>query len=541
MSQTSPTDRASNTSFALPGTQTAASQAAGPNADSSRPSTASFARTEAYSNLDGPVHGRQGADINSGFESRRPSADSSVQTPSRAFGVHSILNPQTEPEGQPLAAATSSQSHAGFPQGPPEESPRVRKRTDLRSSAQEHSQSGSARVGRRVLTPKSPAVRAASLGARRNPTFHSTIQPLQPFSGSTGRNYTAESGPYRTSEIPPLPSLAIATGPNLPSIAPLEPGTQTRSAPAPGNSPRGLESVVTHTADRALPGQPTYSRIEQPSPLFRYGPGQPLSQPSPAHRGFPPSGPGGYGHETHLHGPHEGYQAGQTSMNLTLDTDQGPLVLPVELDLQQASRVADEKRKRNAGASARFRARRKEKEKEASQTISGLQQEMRDLIEERDFYLSERDHFRELAARHGANPQLLQRPPSPRQRRLAATAAAASAGPAPTSGASSEPQFGSEDSYREYHDRESSSQRRRTGDYQPIFVAASTQSPSQPGYSGFPPQPPMPLPPPPTTTSSSYAASRSLPPGPAAPSITRSRSYDPFHRDPYDRTWPSGR
>ncbi|KAL6250424.1 hypothetical protein RBB50_002726 [Rhinocladiella similis] len=540
MSQTSPTDRASNTSFALPGTRLTASQVAVASADSPRPSTASVARTEAYGNYEGSVHGRQGADINTGVESRRPSADSSVQTPSRAFGVHSILNPQTEPEGQPVSAAASSQSHLGILQGPSEASPRVRKRTDPRSPPQGPSQPGSARVGRRVLTPKSPAVRAASLGARRNPTFHSTIQPLQPFSGSTGRTYTAEPGPYRTSEIPPLPSLAIATGPNVPNIAPFEAGNQARSAPAPGNSPRGLESANTHTVDRAFSGQTTYSRIEQPSPIFHYGPGQQLSQPPPAHRGLPPSGLAGYGHETHLHGPHEGYQAGSTSMNLTLDTDQGPLVLPVELDLQQASKVADEKRKRNAGASARFRARRKEKEKEASQTISGLQQEMRDLIEERDFYLSERDHFREIAARHVANPQLLQRPPSPRQRRLVAAAAAASAGPAPTSGASSEPQFSSEDSYREHHERESSTQRRRTGDYQPIFVGAQTQSPSQPAYTGFPPQPPMPLPALPTTTGA-YAASRSLPPGPPAPSITRSQSYDPFHRDHYERTWPSGR
>ncbi|KAJ9627595.1 hypothetical protein H2204_009634 [Knufia peltigerae] len=539
MSQTSPTDRASNTSFALPGTQIAASQAAGPNADSSRPSTASVARTEAFGSYESSVYGRQGADINPGFESRRPSADSSVQTPSRAFGVHSILNPQTEPEGPPLVPATSSQSHLSILQGPSEVSPRVRKRTDPRSPPQDQSQPGSTRVGRRVLTPKSPAVRAASLGARRNPTFHSTIQPLQPFSGSTGRTYTAEPGPYRTSEIPPLPSLAIATGPNLPNIAPFESGNQARSAPAPGNSPRGLESTITHTADRAFSGQSTYPRIEQPSPIFRYGPGQQLSQPSPVRRGFQPSGPGGYALENHLHGPHEGYQPGQTSMNLTLDTDQGPLVLPVELDLQQASRVADEKRKRNAGASARFRARRKEKEKEASQTISGLQEELRDLIEERDFYLSERDHFREIAARHVANPQLLQRPPSPRQRRMAVAAA----GPAPTSGASSEPQFSSEDSYREYHERESSiSQRRRTGDYQPIFVGAQTQSPSQPPYTGFPPQPPVPLPQLPATTNGAYAPPRSLPPGPPAPSLTRSQSYDPFRRgDHHERTWPSGR
>ena len=536
MSRTSPTDRAPNTSSGFPGTYVPAAQTSGPGGDSSRPSTASVARTEAHGSYEGTSYGRQAADFNTGDGSRRPSAESTIQTPSRVFGMHNILNPQTEPEGQPLGVTSIGQPQMSTIPGPSEASPRIRKRTDLRSPPQEHSQSSRARIGRRVLTPRSPAVRAASLGARRNPTFHSTIQPLQPFPGP-GRTYTAEPGPFRSSEIPPLPSLAIATGPNVPNLAPLEPSSQTRSAPVPGSPPQGSEPSMTHPADRPGPGQPTYPRYEQPSPMFRYGPGQPLSQPSSAHRGLPPGVLGGFGNEHQMHGPHEGYQLGPTSMNLTLDTDQGPMVLPVELDLQQASRVADEKRKRNAGASDRFRGRRKEKEKEASHTISGLQQELRDLMEDRDYYLAERDYFRDLAARHGASTQLLQRPPSPRQRR---PAVAASVGPAPTSGASSDPQFSSEESYREHHEAASSAQRRRTGDYQPAFLATQTQSPALSTYSaGFPPQPPMPLPPP--TTTGPYAPARSLPPGPPAPSITRSQSYDPFRRDPYDRTWSSGR
>ncbi|KAK7932937.1 hypothetical protein LTR80_011556 [Exophiala xenobiotica] len=339
-------------------------------------------------------------------------------------------------------------------------------RTDLRSPPPDHSQSSRARIGRRVLT-LIPGVRAASLGARRNPTFHFTIQPLQPFPGPC-RTYTAEPGPFRASEIPPLPSLAIATGPNVPNPAPLEPNIQTRSAPVPGSPPHGPEPLMTHPSDRPGPGpgQTTYPR------------------------GLPPGVLGGFGHEHQMHGPHEGYQLGPTSMNLTLDTNQGPMVLAVELDLQQASRVADEKRKRNAGASARFRARRKEKEKEASHTISGLQQELRDLMGDRDFYLAERDYFRELAARHGSATQLLQRPPSPRHRRPAR---------APTSVAGSYAQLSSEESYREYHETGPSAQRRRTGGYQQPYMGSQTESPTLSAYSaGFPPQPPMSLPPPAT-------------------------------------------
>ncbi|KAK5306785.1 hypothetical protein LTR99_002477 [Exophiala xenobiotica] len=530
MSRTSPTDRAPNTSSGFPGTHLPAAQTSGPGGDSSRPSTASVARTEARGSYDGTIYGRQAADFNTVVGSRRPSAESTIQTPSRAFGVHSILNPQTEPEGRPLGVSSIGQPRMSIVPGPSEASPRIRKRTDLRSPPPEHSQSSRARIGRRVLTPRSPAVRAASLGARRNPSFHSTIQPLQPFPGS-GRTYTAEPGPSQSSEIPPLPSLAIATGPNVPNRPPLEPNSQTRSAPVPGSPPHGSEPLMTYPADRPGPGQATYPRYEQPSPMYRYGPGPALSQPSSAHRSLPPGVLGGFGHEHQMHGPHEGYQLGPTSMNLTLDTDQGPMVLPVELDLQQASRVADEKRKRNAGASARFRARRKEKEREASTTISGMQQELRDMMEDRDFYLAERDYFRELAARQGSSMQLLQRPPSPRHRRPAR---------APTSVAGSDPQLSSEESYREHHEAGPSVQRRRTGDYQQSYMGTQTQSPALSAYSaGFPPQPPMPLPPPVTT--GPYAPARSLPPGPPAPSITRSQSFDPFRRDPYDRTWSSGR
>jgi hypothetical protein len=93
-----------------------------------------------------------------------------------------------------------------------------------------------------------------------------------------------------------------------------------------------------------------------------------------------------------------------------LETDQAPIVVPVELDLQQASKMADEKRKRNAEASARFRARRSEKEKEASQTISTLEQELQELREERDFYRNERNYIRDFATRHVEYSYLLDRP-----------------------------------------------------------------------------------------------------------------------------------
>ncbi|RMZ75873.1 hypothetical protein DV737_g5081, partial [Chaetothyriales sp. CBS 132003] len=142
----------------------------------------------------------------------------------------------------------------------------------------------------------------------------------------------------------------------------------------------------------------TYPPPEQVSPAFRYNTAPPARQQSHGSRFRLGSLSGEFGSEGYSHGQSDTYHIGQTGYQMTLETDQGPLIVPVELDLQQASKVADEKRKRNAGASARFRARRKEKEKEASQKISDLQQELREMKQERDFYRNERDFFRDFTA-----------------------------------------------------------------------------------------------------------------------------------------------
>ncbi|KAI9759492.1 MAG: hypothetical protein M1840_003263 [Geoglossum simile] len=90
--------------------------------------------------------------------------------------------------------------------------------------------------------------------------------------------------------------------------------------------------------------------------------------------------------------------------------------IPVPVDIHCASKQADERRERNAGASARFRARRKEKELEASHTIAKLEQQIRDLTEERDFYRAERDYFRSVLYSGPQQGQPQPRPLSPRLR-----------------------------------------------------------------------------------------------------------------------------
>lgn len=94
---------------------------------------------------------------------------------------------------------------------------------------------------------------------------------------------------------------------------------------------------------------------------------------------------------------------------MTMDT--GSELLHVPLDMQSASKVADEKRKRNATASYRFRQRRKEKERETTKKFSELEQKIRKLEEERDYY-------RDIAARTSGQAPLLPQPSSLGQMRL---------------------------------------------------------------------------------------------------------------------------
>jgi len=109
--------------------------------------------------------------------------------------------------------------------------------------------------------------------------------------------------------------------------------------------------------------------------------------------------------------------SGQSSIQImTIKSQQGHHV-QIPVDVQAASKVADEKRKRNAGASARFRARRKEKERVASLSISRLEQQLRQATEDVEYYRAERDFFRVIVFQQPGAERHYARPPSPRLRR----------------------------------------------------------------------------------------------------------------------------
>lgn len=162
--------------------------------------------------------------------------------------------------------------------------------------------------------------------------------------------------------------------------------------------------------------------------------------------------------------------SGQSTIQMmTIKSQQGHHV-QIPVDVQAASKVADEKRKRNAGASARFRARRKEKEREASMSIARLEQQLREAIEDMDYYRNERDHFKSIVFQQPGAERHYARPPSPRLRRLSV---APSIAPSSVGGGSGSSYSGYEDDNPAESDR---NVRRRTSSYHPASGPPPTQS-----------------------------------------------------------------
>ena len=222
-------------------------------------------------------------------------------------------------------------------------------------------------------------------------------------SGTLSEKTTGSTGSMK-SQVPALP------------FARSFPRHQLNQEPAhsqPQNCKRE-EALKPALPQLALPGD---SPGTQYSPYGQISPIEPIMAPSPAFtcqpqssfsNSFPSSGPSSimlqeaFGTE------------GQYRM-MTLETKNGPP--QVSVDMQAASKFANEKRKRNATASHRFRQRRKEKERGTSQHISKLEQQIREIKEDREFYRGERDYFRNVATRAPSLARLPPRPLSPRQTR----------------------------------------------------------------------------------------------------------------------------
>ena len=362
----------------------------------------------------------------------------------RLAGVPSILNPSQpeEPSQNRRRKASDLESQSSsVPSLPPIATATQSSRpasTFTGHSPAVHYATPTERAPRRILTPRSPSLhRAASLGQlnQSSGTISAQIHlfPTSPYS----RTYTIEPG---TSGAPPLPTPPAINRTGYGYTAPTSTEAARRASGGTSRA-RGLSPSASPSTSYS-----SYSQLDQTSPAAQYVatslPAMPTSQstardpamggPLPtiaasSHFGMERQRPAGI--PISSSGGQSVYQM------MTLETTSGTVQLPV--DVQAASRVADEKRRRNAGASARFRQRRKEKEREASTTISKLEQQVKELGEDADFYRRERDIFQGILSTIPGCERHLQRPPSPRLRRssilsLPGSSGTSVGGPPPT-------------------------------------------------------------------------------------------------------------
>jgi hypothetical protein len=246
---------------------------------------------------------------------------------------------------------------------------------------------------RRILTPKSPLMhRAASLG-QLPPTVMTNLNaaPGSRPGSPQSRTYSAEPG---VAGVPPMPTPSAVIRQSY--------GLHTQISPVLyGQDSTGAAGAASGSTSPTS----SYSQAGHGSPPVNYAPG-PSSIGAQPSRSDPMYAPRSASFSVVGSGSSAAYQM------MTIPTSSGPVQLPV--DVQAASRVADDKRKRNAGASARFRQRRKEKEKEASTTIANLEQRLKEATEDCDFYIQERNVMAAALIQAPGGDRLFPRPHSPR-------------------------------------------------------------------------------------------------------------------------------
>lgn len=477
----------------------------------------------------------------------------SPRTPgdSRVLGVHNILNP-TEPEpserweprygGGPLHTAQSTGPLPPYQQQPSTYSASGYTGPQGVSSTPATESSGRAR---KIPIPRSP--RAISFGGRTVTT--GTIDAQQsPFLGG-GRMYTATPGSGPGSEVPPLPPPPPHYTVPMESAAALGRRKSMPRLARPAGPPVSDTTSPSSSIISPLTGSGPLSPRQQagiPPPSGHYFPGSSFGAPrqageAPQAEHGPPGTEGPYMTSLpesmfHRGGAPSGGQNPHIRF-MPISTEHGPMYVPV--DVQAASKMADEKRARNAGASARFRERRKQKEKEAMTSIQKLEQQLsamerrvRDAELDRDFYRGERDRFRDAYYSHPATrDRQLQVPISPRLNRPM------NYPPPPPS----QPMYTTSESGRS-QEEEPPRSRRKTGEY--TFAPAPpppTLPPYQsPIYSTRPDLPPLPpplrsIPAPPPPPPSGTSGPPQMPPVTTRPAPP----YEPYPpRSGYDRGWP---
>jgi hypothetical protein len=204
------------------------------------------------------------------------------------------------------------------------------------------------------------------------------------------------SGPLPPSEIVAAPSMLcaahISSAPQPRSSPQLR--QMTQRGPNPSTYPRiqtrfdrpGNLAALANPASRNSSPTMHYSRNSPPSglPQVASTDESPIFFPAPFTSTGPDSTMPQLAFDKQAFDALTSKALGQSEYQiLTPDTGQGPI--QVRVDMQAASKVADEKRKRNATASKNFRQRRKEKSLETANETSNLKAQLRKMTEERDF------------------------------------------------------------------------------------------------------------------------------------------------------------
>lgn len=381
--------------------------------------------------------------------------------PGGPLGMHSILNPQADLLEQQRSRRQSA-SHIELPS--PTENPTPPNLPSISRPTSVDSTQGEMMPARHFQPPRPPR-----RGGPMSPTAHrsQSLSVLNPPTGTIDAHQSPFLSPSgRLSGVD-----SITSQPALPTPPVVGLGPRPTYFPTVPTPPPGMVRNELQRASMSFPQSGSaspiagYSPYSQPASVassqFDNGTQQAQYASTAASLPMPES------HQIPMtmdveRGRIPMAPTGQSSIQImTIKSQQGHHV-QIPVDVQAASKVADEKRKRNAGASARFRARRKEKEREASMSIARLEQQLRDAMEDRDFYRGERDYFQHIVYQQPGAERHYQRPSSPRLRRPSV---------APSNAASSNTGGGSAGSpYSAYEDDDiepDRNVRRRTSTYHP--------------------------------------------------------------------------
>lgn len=356
----------------------------------------------------------------------------------RSTGFSSILNPTSESEpsqGRRRKAdelESPARSVASLPpifsseqRGPP---------GPVSAPSPAHIPTASAQQHRAILTPRSPS-------GQSNAAPRSFGQPPGPFSAQ--QSSLAVSPRTRVPE-PDYGTTAPRSYQPHATSSHQQPAIYASAPPQSKSVTRRSSLSLAHRGPSSSASPSTsYSGISQAghtSPAGHYAQATSMPTLSSAYRSGPDAS--GSGRATSTAAPETTSSEHQRQMGIpissatgqnvyqmmTIETTSGAVQLPV--DVQAASRVADEKRRRNAGASARFRQRRKEKEREASTSIAKLEAQVKALAEDADFYKRERDYLAGVLLQVPGGDRHFPRPQSPRHRRSSSVLAGSVSGSA---------------------------------------------------------------------------------------------------------------